>query len=64
MQAEKQGLTVVVVGIETLEQLEHLRGLGCTLGQGYLLSPPLHPSDMERLLQTRLLPATNATKLC
>ena len=55
MQAEQRGLTVVVAGIETLEQLEHLRGLGCTLGQGYLLSPPLQSRDMERLLQTQLL---------
>ncbi|NJO85846.1 MAG: EAL domain-containing protein [Synechococcaceae cyanobacterium RM1_1_27] len=49
-QAEQRGLSVVVAGIETLDQLEYLRGLGCTLGQGYLLSPPLDPSDMERLL--------------
>lgn len=34
-------LQVVAEGIETRKQLEMLRDLGCTLGQGYFLSPPL-----------------------
>jgi len=33
-------LTVVAKGIETAEQLSLLRGLGCPLGQGYLLGAP------------------------
>ena len=35
------GLTTTAEGIETAAQLEHLRALGCTLGQGYLFSRPL-----------------------
>lgn len=34
------GLSVVAEGIETPEQLEILRGLGCPIGQGYLLGRP------------------------
>ncbi len=40
-------LQVVAEGIETSEQLEQLRGLSCTYGQGYLLSRPLAPADLE-----------------
>jgi diguanylate cyclase (GGDEF)-like protein len=35
------GLEVVAEGIETREQAEALRALGCTLGQGYYYSRPL-----------------------
>jgi EAL domain-containing protein (putative c-di-GMP-specific phosphodiesterase class I) len=31
---------VVAEGVETLEQAEHLRALGCELGQGYHLAYP------------------------
>ena len=34
------GLTVVAEGIEYDEQVDRLRGMGCTLGQGSLFSPP------------------------
>ena len=33
------GMTVLAVGIETIEQLDRLRGLDCSLGQGFLFSP-------------------------
>ncbi len=35
------GVTSVAEGIERTEQIDVLRGLGCDLGQGILLSPPL-----------------------
>ncbi len=38
------GLTVVAEGVETHDQLESLRQLGCNTVQGYLFSPPL-PSE-------------------
>jgi EAL domain-containing protein (putative c-di-GMP-specific phosphodiesterase class I) len=38
-------------GIETPEQLAHLRALGCTYGQGYLFAQPLRRSEVRRLLQ-------------
>ena len=37
-------LKVIAEGVETQEQLEKLQILGCDLGQGYWISPPI-PSD-------------------
>jgi diguanylate cyclase (GGDEF)-like protein/PAS domain S-box-containing protein len=49
--ASNLGLEVTAEGIETEEQMEFLRGLGCELGQGYLFSPPLDPEAAEALLK-------------
>ena len=40
---ESFGLQVVAEGVETLEQADFLRELGCHKGQGYLYSRPLTP---------------------
>jgi diguanylate cyclase (GGDEF)-like protein/PAS domain S-box-containing protein len=40
------GLDVLAEGIETVEQAEHLRGIGCVQGQGYLYSRPLAARDV------------------
>lgn len=40
------GLTATAEGIETAEQLRVVRELGCDLGQGYLISPPLEPEKL------------------
>jgi diguanylate cyclase (GGDEF)-like protein/PAS domain S-box-containing protein len=42
--------TMLGEGIETLEQLERLRGLHCQLGQGYLFSPAVAREDVAALL--------------
>lgn len=39
------GIATVCEGIETPEQAESLRGLGCTVGQGYLFARPMPASD-------------------
>ncbi len=43
-------LETVAEGVETAEQLACIRGLGCLLAQGYLLSPPRPPEDIPALL--------------
>ena len=41
------GLGVIAEGIETQEQLDRLRDLGCDLGQGYHLARPLPEDEAE-----------------
>ncbi|MFC5848019.1 putative bifunctional diguanylate cyclase/phosphodiesterase [Deinococcus petrolearius] len=53
-------LQVVAEGVETLKQLEMLRDLGCDLGQGYYLSPPLAE---DAALDAFLAPALFAPRL-
>jgi diguanylate cyclase (GGDEF)-like protein/PAS domain S-box-containing protein len=48
--ARNLGMKVVAEGIETDLQLEQLKALGCDWGQGYLLSLPLKPFEVESLL--------------
>ena len=43
-------LDVVAEGVERVEQLDMLRDLGCTLVQGYLLSRPVRPEALTRVL--------------
>ena len=44
------GLRVVAEGVENEPVLEHLRGLGCDLGQGYGISRPLDGEKFRRWL--------------
>jgi EAL domain-containing protein (putative c-di-GMP-specific phosphodiesterase class I) len=56
------GKTVIAEGIETPAQLSHLRALGCSLGQGYLLARPLTADAAAVTLATeRRWPAPDAT---
>ena len=48
--SHKLGLRVVAEGIETVEQLEALRYMGCDHGQGYLIAKPLKLADLVQLL--------------
>jgi EAL domain-containing protein (putative c-di-GMP-specific phosphodiesterase class I) len=41
---------VVAEGIETEEQLEELKRLGCHHGQGYLLARPMTAAQVTRFL--------------
>lgn len=45
--ASKLGFEVVAEGIETQEQCDQLMQLGCALGQGYLISPPVSTDEFE-----------------
>jgi len=48
--AQSLGMRVTAEGIETREQMELLRSLGCDQGQGYFLSRPLPAQTAEDLL--------------
>ena len=48
--ARSLGLDVIAEGIETFEQLEKLRNLGCDYGQGYLFSKPVTSEAAAGLL--------------
>jgi diguanylate cyclase (GGDEF)-like protein len=45
------GLEAVWEGVETAEQAEYLRSIGCISAQGYYYSRPVSASDMALLLQ-------------
>ena len=49
----KLGLKVLCEGIETLEQLRFLAGIGCTYGQGYYIARPMPFADFEAFLTQR-----------
>jgi len=48
------GKMVVAEGIETTGQMAQLRGMGCRLGQGFLLARPMTPQDVS--LRLGMLP--------
>jgi diguanylate cyclase (GGDEF)-like protein/PAS domain S-box-containing protein len=45
--AQTLGIASLAEGIERTVQLAELRRLGCDLGQGYLLSPPLEANELS-----------------
>ena len=49
--AHTMGMSVVAEGVETAEQLAHLRRRGCDLAQGYYCSPAIPPADFEALVR-------------
>ncbi len=48
--SERLAIDVIAEGIETVEQLENLKTIGCRFGQGYLFSPPLSSPEIESFL--------------
>jgi EAL domain-containing protein (putative c-di-GMP-specific phosphodiesterase class I) len=46
-------LTLTAEGIETAEQCEHLRSLGCDFAQGYLFARPLDDEAAGRIIAER-----------
>lgn len=50
-----QGMDAVSVaeGIETGEQLQALKAMGCDIGQGFHLARPMTPDDLERWMAER-----------
>ncbi|WP_209001335.1 EAL domain-containing protein [Stappia sp. BW2] len=48
--AKGHGMSVLVEGIETAEQAEKLRDLGCVYGQGYFFGRPMSSAQLQSLL--------------
>ncbi|MGN6570983.1 MAG: bifunctional diguanylate cyclase/phosphodiesterase [Pseudolabrys sp.] len=48
--ATTRQITTTAEGVETEEQSQALRGLGCTEMQGYLFSPPVPPSRLSKIM--------------
>lgn len=48
--AHDAGIRVVAEGIETSQQLERVRSMGCDRGQGYLFARPMPRDQMDALL--------------
>jgi EAL domain-containing protein (putative c-di-GMP-specific phosphodiesterase class I) len=51
--AAARNMTTTAEGVETKQQKESLRALGCTEMQGYLFSPAIPASETRRLLHSR-----------
>ena len=51
--AHSLGMNVVAEGVETLEQMKYLQGLGCEFVQGYLFVAPSPSHTLNQLLQDR-----------
>ncbi len=51
--AQALGLSVVAEGVETPTAAEHLRRMGCPVGQGYFYSRPLALPDVDRWIHDR-----------
>jgi diguanylate cyclase (GGDEF)-like protein/PAS domain S-box-containing protein len=56
--ADTYGLDVVAEGIETAEQAELLKELGCPQGQGYHFARPVPAAQLTSLLEIGKLPIT------
>jgi diguanylate cyclase (GGDEF)-like protein/PAS domain S-box-containing protein len=54
--ASALGLSVTAEGVETSDQFERLRALGCPQGQGFLFSRPVPAADVPTLLKATSLP--------
>jgi diguanylate cyclase (GGDEF)-like protein len=63
------GIETVAEGIETLEQADRMRGLGCAYGQGYAFAKPMPEADLlisfgtaSSASKARKVPARSTTK--
>jgi diguanylate cyclase (GGDEF)-like protein len=53
--ASELGMAVLAEGVETLDQLAHVRRLGCGSVQGYLFSRPVHPDVIPDLARQPMI---------
>ena len=60
LMAHKLGLKVIAEGVETVEQRDRLRTMGCDYAQGFLFSGARPSEEFERLLSARKANAATA----
>ena len=53
MLAHNLGMNVVAEGVETADQAQHLKRLGCEFAQGFLYSPPVEVAEATAMLRRR-----------
>ncbi len=53
--AHSLGLEVAGEGVESVEQLEFLKGRGCDFAQGYHLAGPLSGGELEQQFEEGLI---------
>lgn len=49
--AKDLGIETVAEGVETKEQVEFLRGIGCDVAQGFYFAKPMPMSEFDALLE-------------
>ena len=54
------GMATTAEGVETKEQLDHVRAEGCTEIQGYYICPPSPAKEIERLILTQCRKSADA----
>ncbi|MFW7415432.1 EAL domain-containing protein [Demequina sp. SO4-18] len=59
--AHNFGLATIAEGVETLAQLEFLRGLGAEFAQGFYFGRPMPPAEFEHWLAQRSIPEVTPT---
>ena len=57
------GLEVIAEGIETEQELQCLRRMGCDYGQGYLFSKPLPEQELRQFVQSTSLLSNQQKKI-
>jgi diguanylate cyclase (GGDEF)-like protein len=52
------GLVVIAEGVESQESWQILKRLGCDMGQGYFMSPPLPAAEFRKWCERRIVAST------
>lgn len=53
MLGQMLGMNIVAEGVETQEIYDNLRGMGCDIAQGYLISRPISEDDLFQWAKNR-----------